>query len=178
MPAPQVVITPQASTAQLAEGLMELQRILTRGLGFGDAGTGTSLLARAAPGTPRPATRIGLSDNLFGSFVEVTLTAVGDLNVNLVAQHNLTLPAPAQRSVAAQKRAQLLNVRWIVAGIRYKADNAVVAPVGTDHRALVLYNDGAVGANSVELRFYTDLTLGGAQNGALTITLFMFPASA
>jgi len=177
VPAPQVVITPEASTTQLAEGVMELQRILTRGLGLGDAGTGTSFLARAAPGTPRPATRIGLSDNLFGSFVEVTVVAAADLNVNLVVQHNLNLPTPAQRAAAAQKRAQLLNVRWLVAGVRYRADNAVVAPVATDHRVLVLYNDGAVGANSVELRLYTDLTLGGAQNGALTVTLFLFPAS-
>src|SRR3990172_4100349 len=157
---------------------MELQRILTRGLGFGDAGAGPSLLARALPAPPRPATRIGLPDNLFGSFVEVTLVAVGDLTVNLLVQHNLNLPTPAQRAAAAQKRAQLLNVRWLVGGVHYLADNAVVAPVGTDHRVLVLYVDGAVGANSVELRFYTDLTLGGAQNGALRVTLFLFPASA
>lgn len=180
MPQPQVIVTPKATTPQLAESVTELQRILTRGLGIGDAGDGNEL-ARTTVGTTRPATKIGKTDNIFGSLVEVTLTAVADLNANIVVTHGLNLPVPAARTAAAQKRSQLLNVRWLVVGIRYLSDDAVVAPilpVPTDHRVLVLYNDGAVGADSVELRFYTDLTIAGPQNGALQITLFVFPSSA
>jgi hypothetical protein len=177
VPSPQVIVTPESGIPQLTEALMETQRILTRGLGLGDAGTGLAL-PRTAVGTTRPITLVGLPDNVFGSFVEVTLdleTAPGtaDLNVNLQCTHNLNLPVPASRP----GRDQRLNVRWFVTGVRYLTDNYADL-AATDYRVLVLYADGAVEANSIELRFYTNLPNNSVvTNQALTITMFMFPAS-
>lgn len=181
MPSPQVIISPTASTVELAEAVIEIQRILTRGLGLGDAGDGESF-PRTAVGGVRPATKRGKSDNIFGSMVEVTIDTLADLGVNLRCTHGLNLPVPAVRTAGLEKRSQILNVRWMIGGVRYLSNDALVVPppVGPaqpDHRVLVLYNDGAVEANSVELRFYTDLTIAGAQDGALVVTLFFFPAS-
>ena len=176
MHSPQVIISPNASLKELAEAVMELQRILTRGLGLGDAGLGDSVPRTATSGV-RPATKRGKADNIFGAMVEVTIDTAADLGVNLRCTHGLGLPVPAVRTPALQVRSQILNVRWLVGGVRYLSNNAVVVPAGADHRLLVLYSDGVVGADSVELRFYSDLTIAGAQNGALVVTLFFFPAS-
>lgn len=175
MPAPQVIITPEAGTVQLAEAILEIQRILTQGLGIGDPGAGSELVRRTTPTPLRPLTLLGRPDNLYGSLVEVTLSASTDLGTNITVTHSLGQPAPSTRG----GRNQRLNVRWIPAGIRYLTDNyGVDLPVAADHRILVLYADGAVGEDSIELRFYTDLTLGGANNAALKVTLFVIPSSA
>lgn len=176
MPSPQVIISPDATTRELAEAVIEIQRILTKGLGIGDAGDGEELGRNTGGTGTRPPTRRGKSDNILGSLVEITLDATTDLDVPIRCDHGLSLPAPAMRT-AGFERGQAVNVRWQIVGARYLSDNAVVAPVGTDHRVLALYNAGQVGEDSVELQFYTDLTLGGAQNGALVVSLFFFPAS-
>lgn len=178
MPTPQVIITPEASTTQLAEAVIELQRILTRGLGIGDAGEGQEY-PRTTVGTPRPKTKLAKPDNLFGNMVEITIDTAADLGINLECTHGLNLPVPAVRTAGIQQRSQILNVRWLVGGVRYLSDNATVATNAGDpyHRFLVLYSNGVVGANSVELRFYSNLVVAGAQTGAIRVTLFFFPAS-
>lgn len=168
---PQVIITPTSSPEQLAEGLIEVQRILTRGLGIGDAGESVNLLPRTVVGTTRPATRLGRVDNLLGSMVEVTLTLPTDLNVNIECYHSLNLPGVASRV----GRSQALNVRWLVVGLRYLNDNYTANMLGVGNSVSVMYANGVVGTNSVELRFYT--TLSSAGNGGLVVSLLFFPSS-
>lgn len=171
MPAPQIIISPEASTPQLAEAVIELQRILTRGIGFGDPADGTVLARKTSPTPTRPNTRIGRTDNVFGSLVEVTLAIPGDLNTNIVCQHSLNLPAPASRV----GRNQRLNVRWLVAGARYQNDNYAANLLGVGNSFSVIYADGVVDANSIGLRFYT--TLSSLGNPELQVTLLFIPAS-
>ena len=173
MPRPQVIITPEATLESLAEAVLELQRLLTKGLGIGDAGGGNSL-ARIDTSTPvRPLTQLGEPDNLLGSLVQVNLVD-GDLNTNLKCDHNLQLDAPASRPGPDQ----LLNVRWIVAGIRYLSDDYGTDLAANSQTVLAMYADGAVGENSIELRFFSDLDLTGTPAQTLVVTLFFFPASA
>lgn len=174
MPVPQIIVAPTATTAQLAEAVMEIQRILTRRLGIGDPAKGDALVRRTAPAPTRPASTLGLVDNLYGSLVELTLLEA-DLGTNVRVAHNLGQPAPPPRATRDQK----LNVRWLVVGTRYLTDNfAADLPVALDHRVLVLYADGAVSEDEIELRFYTDLTMtAAANNRRLVVSLFVFPAS-
>lgn len=171
MPQPQVIVTPQSSVEELAEAVLEIQRILTGRLGIGDAGAGNNLVRRTAPTPVRPPQLLAAGDNILGSLVEVTLTVPTDLNINLQVVHNLGLPVPPSRVGRNQK----LNVRWIVAGVRYQNDNYAANLLGVGNSYSVLYADGTVGANSIDLRFYT--TLSSLGNPELVMTLFFLPAS-
>jgi hypothetical protein len=172
VPQPQIIVTPQSSTEELAEAVLEIQRILTGRVGLGDPGEGAAVARRTIGGTnTRPPQSAGRGDNILGSMVEVTLTVPTDLNVNLVVQHNLNLPAPASNA----GRDQRLNVRWVVCGARYQNDNYAANLLGVGNSFAVLYADGEVTANSIDLRFYT--TLSSLGNPELIITLFMMPAS-
>lgn len=165
MPRPRT--SPGTTVQSVARALVEVQALLGQGLGVGEP-VGVSLPATAT----RLATVVGKPDNIRGSWVEVTLAGAGDLNVNRVVTHNLGLGPPADPGAANRPTKQRLNVRWDVRGFRYKGTAASLTV--TDYRLLVLYNDGAVTGNTIELKFYTNLPIA---SGDVVVTMFFYPSS-
>ena len=170
MPRPTVSLQRGSNSETLVQAVQEIQRILSGGQTFGDPGRGVGLAAVAGG---RLAQTIGTSDNLATSTVECTLTNVSELNTNLVVRHALRLPVPP----AVPGPNQRLNVRWWVAGLRQKGTSP---SLGTDLWCHVAYVDGNVGADELQLRFYTNAPLAGSgapNTGDLVVTLMFIPSS-
>lgn len=177
MPKPRQTVGAGADLEAVAAAVSELQRLFGQGFTLGDPQPANSLtLARATlTGAIRPAQVVGNPDNINGGWCQFTVDTVGDLanNQNLRIYHGLRLPVPPSRV----GRNQLLNVRWTVMGVRYNTDAA--APAAILNNVNVVYVDGAVDADWIDLRVWTigPLVLAGANNVSLTITLFFWPAS-
>lgn len=180
MPRPRLTVGANSHPADIAGAVTELQRLSIRGWSIGEPNQGapkTIPLARTTFGVVRrPPQTLSPGDNLAGNWNEVTLDQAADIGYsqNLRIYHGLGHSIPPRNP----GRDQILNVRWTVMGFRYNTDMAPPAACGPpDGRITFGYVDGEVERDWVELRAFSNFVLGGADNGALVVTLFFWPVA-
>jgi hypothetical protein len=179
MPRPRLTVGFGSKVEDVAAAVTEIQALSIRGWSAGepDPGIRTIRLARGTYGlVTRPAQKFAPADNLDGSWCEVTLDQQADLGYsqNLRVYHGLGHSSPPNNP----GRNQVLNVRWTLMGVRYNTDAAAPAACGPpDGRVTFGYVDGVVESDWIELRAWSNFELGGANNGALVVTLMFWPVA-
>jgi hypothetical protein len=155
----QVTITNPTDTAQIAEAVSELQRIVDARVEFGnpqDPNGPTTTLA----GSGTPTTHNGQTMNILGRWVELEFTA---LDTEVVANHNLSVEVFNTE----------VNVRWIVMGIRHSGD----AANGTAAISIIHEDGGTLTADTLGLRAYCAATRTVDADNPIRVSLFFTPAS-
>ena len=166
MARPQITVKPDWEDPEsLVAAIRELQDIVSSKLSPGSPSE--DVLTIPVNGT-RPKQLIGRPENFEGSWTEVHLDGVGDLNANLKVVHNMGMPPTA---AAASPQNQRLNVTWDVKRVRWSG-----TPPGADTRVLVAYVDGVVGTDDIELRFFSNIT--PTATHPLRVALLFYPAEA
>lgn len=157
MRVPRVIVDPK-NPLSIVEHVSRVQRVVDELIEFGDP---------QDPNNPQSTTPAngaahnGTQSNIRGSWVEVTLNSTTLRNTNVACTHNLGV----QLLSASQP-----NVRWLLFGWQHSGLGTLA---GTS--VSVIYTDGAVTSDSIQLRFYAGgMTVNDAN--PLKVTLFFIPA--
>jgi hypothetical protein len=109
----------------------------------------------------------GVKGHMLGSFVNLVI-GTGDLDANITCTHNLNIPNKGTGTGPTE-----MNVGWVP--VRWEHNGTGVA--GVVETVSCNYEDGAITADSIQLRFYAAAARTVNDANPLYVTLWFFPTT-